>query len=80
MAVSILLSESELEALTGYQKPALQLQELHKQGFTRARVNVRNCLVLERVHYEAVCRGAVANGASIERERPTVRAPLRRAA
>lgn len=79
-AVCILLTEAELEALTGYRKPALQLGELHRQGFIRARINVRNMVVLERAHYESVCRGEAANSMPTERERPKVLPPLRRAA
>ena len=30
------LTDSELMAITGYQRPACQLRELHRQGFWRA--------------------------------------------
>jgi hypothetical protein len=70
---AILLSEEEVHAITGYQKPALQLRELHLRGFHRARVNAVNRVVLERTHYEAVCAGATS--LSQARERPRVLPP-----
>ena len=66
----VILSRDELKALTGYEQPSRQLAELHRRGFVRAYMG-RHGLVLERAHYEAVCRG------EIERKRPTVRPILR---
>jgi hypothetical protein len=54
----LLLTEAELEALTGYRRPHEQLAELHQQGFSRARRNRLGRVVLERAHYDAVCAGA----------------------
>lgn len=51
-------TEQELERLTGYRRGAEQLQELHRQGFTRARRDRLGRVVLERRHYDAVCSGA----------------------
>jgi hypothetical protein len=57
---AILLSEWEIAALTGnLQKPRCQVNLLQKRGFARARLE-RGRVVLERAHYEAVCRGAFA--------------------
>jgi len=75
----ILLSEGEIQALTGFQKPSLQVRELHERGFARARVNARNQVVLERAHFEAVCRG-IQPADTVSVERPRVIPPLRRAA
>lgn len=68
----VILSRDELKALTGYEQPSRQLAELHRRGFVRAYMG-RHGLVLERAHYEAVCRG------DVERKRPTVRPILRHA-
>lgn len=74
MNAPLLLTTDELVALTGYRRPADQVRELQRQGFTRARRGPAGDTVLERAHYEAVCRGTQA-------ERPRVRPPqLRRAA
>ncbi|MDQ7745399.1 DUF4224 domain-containing protein [Hydrogenophaga pseudoflava] len=51
------LSDSEIEAITGYRTPSRQLQTLHERGFTRAYRNRQGKVVLERPHYDAVCRG-----------------------
>lgn len=51
------LSEQELEAITGYRTPSRQLQALHARGFSRAYRNHKGKVVLERPHYDAVCRG-----------------------
>jgi len=69
---NVVLSRDELKALTGYEQPSRQLTELHRRGFVRAYIG-RHGLVLERAHYEAVCRGET------ERKRPTVRPILRTA-
>lgn len=68
----LLLSEPELLKLTGYKRAAEQLEELHRQGFYRARRNRLGELVLERAHYDAVCAAAAPQQA--ERRRPKVHA------
>lgn len=71
----LLLSEAELQLLTGYKRAADQLQELHKQGFYRARRGpVTGNIILERVHYEAVCGGLVDHRPE-RKERPVVKVP-----
>ena len=70
----ITLSAQELRDLTRYKRAADQLRELHARGFARAYIRAGE-VVLERAHFEAVCRGEV------QRERPRVKPPvLRRAA
>lgn len=65
----MILTESELIALTGYRLPSKQLEELHSQGFYRARINkVSGRVILERESYEAVCAGDRVS-------RPKVRMP-----
>ncbi|MDO8902941.1 MAG: hypothetical protein CVU23_06205 [Betaproteobacteria bacterium HGW-Betaproteobacteria-17] len=72
------LTASELEAITGYRTPSRQLQTLHDRGFTRAYRNRLGEVVLERPHYDAVCRGEYAR---TNQTRPTVNTTfLRRAA
>ena len=69
------LSKDELRSLTGYTQPSKQLQELHKQGFWRARrCRVTGAVILERPHYDAVCRGGDAKPA--DERRPRVRVPV----
>lgn len=53
----ITLSAAELHAITGYELPCKQLGVLHKRGFHRAYIPKGGGVVLERAHYEAVCRG-----------------------
>lgn len=53
----IKLSEAELFAITGYELPCKQLNVLHGRGFHRAYIARKGGVVLERAHYEAVCRG-----------------------
>jgi hypothetical protein len=55
---SITLQPDELEQLTGFEQATKQLNVLHRRGFTRAFIG-RHGLVLERAHYEAVCRGQI---------------------
>lgn len=55
---SPVLTYAELAALTGYKRAADQLRELHARGFSRAYVRA-GVVVLERPHFEAVCRGAI---------------------
>lgn len=51
------LAEDELIEITGYRRAAEQLEELHRQGFSRARRNRLGRVTLERAHYDAVCAG-----------------------
>ena len=54
--MSIVLSPGEIEALTQYKSPTMQLNELRRQGFYRARMGRRG-VVLERGHYDAIVAG-----------------------
>jgi len=56
MIDAITMSQDELLAITGYRTPTKQLNILHARGFVRAYVG-RHGVVLERAHYDAVCRG-----------------------
>ena len=56
------LSEEELYQVTGYRQSAKQLTELHRLGFVRARRSRLGTIVLERTHYEAVCKGQYGLG------------------
>lgn len=62
MSDDLVLSPDELKKVTGgYSQQAAQLAELHRQGFWRARRARRTGQVLlERAHYDAVCRGLAA--------------------
>lgn len=71
LAPPIVLSEAELVDLTGFKRRTLQLAELHRQGFYRARLGPAGQLILERAHYEAVCGGA------IDKPRPKLRPVVR---
>ena len=53
----ITLSQAELEALTGYTQANKQLAALRSRGFHRACMARKGGVVLERAHYEAVCKG-----------------------
>lgn len=68
-----ILQPHELERVAGgYKRPADQLRYLLERGFWRAtRSPINGAVILERAHYEAVCRGA-ANDDSSGR-RPKVR-------
>jgi hypothetical protein len=57
--VSITLTPAEIEAITRYKPAALQVKELHRQGFYRARLGRTGGVILERAHYEAVCAGKI---------------------
>lgn len=57
MGSDIILSDAELEAITGYEQATKQLNILHDRGFVRAWINRDGKVVLERSHYEAVTRG-----------------------
>lgn len=56
MTQSVVLSKEEIEALTQYKVPTMQLNVLRRQGFYRAHIG-RHGVILERSHYEAVSRG-----------------------
>ena len=66
----LILSPDELHALTGSKRAAAQLAALKQRGFWRAYVNNGGRLILERAHYEAVCRGG-----DVERKRPQITPP-----
>lgn len=51
------LTERELIEITGYSSPNQQLDVLHKRGFVRAFRSRKGNVILERPHYQAVCRG-----------------------
>lgn len=57
MSDEIALTEAELTRITGYELPCKQLAVLHNRGFHRAYIAYKGGVVLERAHYEAVCRG-----------------------
>ena len=71
---TLLLSVTELRALTGYRQPAAQLAELHRQGFFRARRLITGGVLLERAHYQAVC------AAQHQASRPRIKPPVLRSA
>jgi hypothetical protein len=62
---AVTLQPEELAQLTGYEQATKQLDVLHKRGFSRAFIGRRG-LVLERAHYEAVCRGQIGMPAAKE--------------
>ncbi len=64
----VTLTPEEIADLTRYRRAADQLRELHARGFARAYLRGGQ-VVLERPHFEAVCRGEV------QRERPKVKPP-----
>ena len=71
----LILSEAELQQVTGFRQPKRQLAELHRLGFWRAREHpTMGGVILERSHYDAVCQG----GDRQPRTRPAPQ--LRRAA
>lgn len=60
MNTDLTLTPAELVTLTGYQRPGDQLRALHEHGFVRARLGRLGDVILERAHYDAVCRGQFA--------------------
>lgn len=72
----LLLTAAEIAELTQYGRPSRQLEELHRQGFFRARQGRSGAVILERAHYEAVCAGA----ATAPVRQPRLRTPDRKAA
>ena len=70
-----ILSPEELADVTGYRRAGDQLAELQRQGFYRSRRSpTTGHIILERVHYDAVCAGARPVN------EPQVRVPQLRAA
>lgn len=72
--MTIILTSEELAGVTGYRTPKRQLEELHRQGFYRARIAATGNVILERAHYDAVCAG------DRPAKEPTVRNPFLRLA
>jgi hypothetical protein len=72
---TLILTEAELEALTGYSQPARQLRALHALGYFRARTSPRTGrIILERAHYYAIAEGRVTvTTAAPARPRPKLR-------
>jgi hypothetical protein len=68
-APGIVLSADELAELTGFVRPNKQLEELHRQGFVRAR-HVNGQVIVERAHYEAVCAGIYGLGPLVPKAEP----------
>lgn len=62
----LLLSRDEVQRLVGgYRQHAKQLEELHRQGFWRARRSrITGEVILEREHYDAVCAGRLQERAT----------------
>lgn len=56
--MSAIMTDEELQQITGYQRPQDRVAELHRQGFYRARRSPTDgSVILERAHYDAVCHG-----------------------
>lgn len=68
MTTPATLTPSELEAITGYRRAAEQLRVLHARGYWRAYRDRLGRVVLERPHYDAVCRGQ--DGKPVQQARP----------
>lgn len=56
MTLSV-LTEQELLDLTGYSLPSKQLEALKSRGFVRAYRGRNGRVIVERPHYDSVCRG-----------------------
>jgi hypothetical protein len=69
---NIVMSPVEIEAITQYRLPTMQLNELRRQGFFRARMGRRG-VVLERGHYNAVVAGQVQGIAAPAANLPKLR-------
>jgi Domain of unknown function (DUF4224) len=67
----LVLSSSEIRAITGYAMPCKQLAALHAAGYVRARRSHAGEIILERDHYHAVCCG------DFERHQPRSRQSAR---
>ena len=59
--MNLILTPEEIEALTGYERATKQLQVLQRRSFTRAFINRKGDVVLERTHYEAISAGQAQN-------------------
>lgn len=69
--MDLCLTPAELERLTGLKLPRCQVRRLRADGFWRARLGRDGSCILERAHYEAVCRGALqATAAKVDTPRP----------
>jgi hypothetical protein len=69
MHTDSVLTDEELIDITGYKLAPFQLQELRRQGFHRARRSpTTRRVIVERQHYDAVCRGDTA-----QRDEPQLR-------
>lgn len=82
--MNLCLTEEEIQELTGgLTLPRCQVRRLQERGFVRARLE-RGKAVLERVHYDAVCRGEFTAGpenSDTARPRPRLRSvPNKKAA
>lgn len=71
-------THAELVDLTRYERAGKQLEVLHMRGFARAYIDHTGRVVLERAHYEAVCRGEVqpARPRVVPPPRPIVKRPI----
>lgn len=70
--MSLTLSPDEIAQLCpGLTQPAAKLRHLREQGFVRARLTGGE-IVLERAHYEAVCRGEFARSSGQGYDRPRI--------
>jgi hypothetical protein len=67
-----LTDEEIAELCPGLTQPAARLRHLREQGFVRARVFAGQ-IILERAHYEAVCRGEFANIKGRDYDGPRIR-------
>ena len=57
MTSDVIMTALELKLLTSYSQPCKQLEVLRARGFHRAFVGREGQVLLERAHFEAVCRG-----------------------
>ncbi len=67
----LVLAPAEIQVLTGCKRPKDQVEELQKQGFYRARTARDGSVVLERAHYDAICRGSPLSTQSLSNEDQT---------
>jgi hypothetical protein len=73
------LTDAELDELCpGLTQQAARLRHLREQGFVRARL-VHGRIVLERAHYEAVCRGEFAAAGRPDYDGPRIKSLVRAA-
>ena len=76
MPDTITLTDDELAEVTGYRQPAAQHRALLERGFWLARRSaLTGRVILDRAHYEAVCRGAelTPGHGSHQRRKPQLR-------